>query len=243
MFKTFFKVFILIGLIAYLVFALVKFSCHDKNQVCQGLDIQILDGQCTDFVNENEVRELLVSKKLFPEGRALDSINLAELESVLVASPYIDRALCYKTAQQTIMMRITPRIPILHVLNTEGDDFYIDNCGGTMPRGHHTIDLIVMSGHVDRATAGRRYSAIGMQLATDSFWQNQIEEIHVTPEGELEITPRVGDHIILLGDTSDFTGKLSRMKTFYTEGLNKAGWNKYKTISLKYAGQVVCTKR
>jgi hypothetical protein len=27
------------------------------------------------------------------------------------------------------------------------------------------------------------------------------------------------------------------------EGLNKAGWNKYKVINLKYKDQVVCTKK
>ena len=243
MFKTFFKVFILLGAIAYLIFALVKFNRPDESPLCQGLDIRILDQQGTNFMNENEVRELLVSHKLFPEGQRLDQVNLAQLESLLVASPYIDQALCYKTAQQTIMMQITPRIPLLHVLNSAGEDFYIDNCGGTMPRGHHAIDLIIITGNVNRQTAGQRYAPLGRLLATDSFWQKQIQQIHVTPSGELEITPRVGDHTILLGDTTHLADKLSRMKTFYTEGLNKAGWNRYKTISLKFDQQVVCTKR
>jgi cell division protein FtsQ len=53
----------------------------------------------------------------------------------------------------------------------------------------------------------------------------------------------VGDHIIQLGDASELDSKLSRMRTFYTEGLDKAGWNKYKTINLKFHDQVICTKR
>ena len=243
MYKTFFKVFLLLGVVVYLIFALVKFNRPDESPVCQGLDIHILDEQGTDFVNENEVRELLANHKIFPEGQLLEQVNLAQLESLLVASPYINQALCYKTAQHTIMMQITPRVPVLHVLNTAGEDFYIDSCGGTMPRGHHAIDLIVMTGDINRKAAGKRYAPMGKMLANDNFWQKQIQEIHVTPDGELEITPRVGNHTILLGDTAHLADKLSRMKTFYTEGLNKAGWNRYKTISLKFDRQVVCTRR
>ena len=29
---------------------------------------------------------------------------------------------------------------------------------------------------------------------------------------------------------------------FYREGLGKAGWDRYRTINVKYAGQVVCTE-
>ena len=53
----------------------------------------------------------------------------------------------------------------------------------------------------------------------------------------------MGDFTIILGDTSCLQDKLSRMQTFYTEGLNQVGWNRYKTLSVKYAGQVVATKK
>lgn len=240
--KTLLKIFILLTAAVYLVIAITKINTLDERDECRGLDIQILDDQQTGFVNENEVRELLVAKKLFPEGKALKDVNLAQLESVLVVSPYIDKTLCYKTAEQTVMIKVTPRIPVLHVLNAAGEDFYIDNKGGIMPRGHHTIDLPVMTGNVQRATAGSLYASFGNLLAKDAYWRNFIEEIYVTGKGELELTPQAGQHTILLGDTSNLTDKLHRMKVFYAEGLPKTGWNRYSTISLKYDNQVICTK-
>lgn len=240
--KTFLKILVLLGVSAYLIFALVVRGEKGQEKVCTGLDIIINDELNTGFINENEVRELLVAKKLFPEGRALSEVDLEQLEKVLTSSPYIDAALCYQTAEGRVTIQLTPRHPVLHVINEQGDDFYIDNVGGTMPRGHHVIDLIVMTGNVPRAKAGALYSQLGSRLENDEFWNRQIEEIHVTSAGELELTPRIGQHIILLGDTSDIDDKLSRMLTFYEKGLNKAGWNRYKTISLKYANQVICTK-
>ncbi len=228
---------------AYLIFAVVRLNNTDDEVVCNRLDIVVHDPDHTGFINENEIRELLVAHKLFPEGKAMKDIDLVRLEKVLTASPYIDEALCYKTSNGKVTMQVTPRIPLLHVLNQAGEDFYIDNKGGTMPRGHHEIDLIVMTGHVNRKTAGRLYAPMGRMLAKDSFWNNRIQEIHITEAGEIELTPSIGDHIIQLGDTSRLTDKLSRMQTFYTEGLDKAGWNRYKTINLKFNNQVICTKR
>ena len=207
------------------------------------MDIIIKDEQCTDFINENEIRELLVSKKLFPEGKALDDIDLTNLEKVLTASPYIDEALCFKTAEGRVAIHLTPRVPVLHVLNSEGEDFYIDNRGGTMPRGHHTIDLLVMTGNVPSAKAGPLYSNMGKRLGSDPYWSHQIQEIHVRADGDIELTPIAGDFTILLGDTSNLDDKLSRMRTFYSEGLDKAGWNRYRLINLKFSGQVVAERR
>ena len=240
--KTILKLLVFLGLAAYLIFALVKFNRPAQSPECTGLDIIINDEQCTDFINENEIRELLVSKKLFPEGKALDDVDLTQLETVLIASPYIDAALCYKTADGRVTIQVTPRVPVLHVLNSEGEDFYIDNLGGTMPRGHHIIDLPVLTGNVPRKTAGPLYSKMGMQIGRDAFWSQEIQEIHVRTDGDIELTPRVGDFTILLGDTSKLEDKLSRMHTFYTEGLDKAGWNRYKVINLKFDGQVIGVK-
>ena len=240
--KTFLKVAILLGAAAYFIFALTTFNRGEEGQVCSGLDIIVNDPAHTNFINENEVRELLVAHKLFPEGKALQDVDLTQLESVLTASPYIDEALCYKTANGRLTLQVTPRIPVFHVLNNAGEDFYIDHRGGTMPRGHHKIDLIVMTGDVNKATAGPLYAPMGIALGKDSFWNKQIQEIHVNQDGELEITPRIGNHTILLGDTSCLTDKLHRMRIFYTEGLDKAGWNRYKTINLKFNNQVICTR-
>ncbi len=243
MYKTLLKVLILAGAVAYLIFALVHFNRPKRDPDCTGLDITVYDEHNTQFINDNEIRELLVQKKLFPEGQALKDIDLAQMESVLVASPYIDRALCFKTIEGKISIQVTPRIPVLHVINGAGEDFYIDNLGGTMPRGHHTIDLPVMTGAVDRHTAGKLYSSLGVTLANDSFWAEHIGQLHVDANGDIELTPTVGDFTIILGDTSCLEDKLSRMQTFYTQGLSQVGWNRYKTLSVKYAGQVVATKR
>lgn len=80
-------------------------------------------------------------------------------------------------------------------------------------------------------------------LQNDPFWNNQIEQIHVTPTQELELVPRVGDHIVFLGKPKEIKDKLEKLKAFYVKALNKVGWNKYSRINLEFSNQIICTKK
>ena len=68
-------------------------------------------------------------------------------------------------------------------------------------------------------------------------------KIYVADNGEVELVPRVGEHTVLLGTPTRVEEKLARLKEFYTEGLNKVGWNKYSALNLKYDNQVICKKK
>ncbi len=55
----------------------------------------------------------------------------------------------------------------------------------------------------------------GVFLQNNSFWDAQIEQINVLPGKNIELVPRVGDHLIYLGKLTDFEKKLKRVKAFY----------------------------
>jgi cell division protein FtsQ len=80
-------------------------------------------------------------------------------------------------------------------------------------------------------------------ISNDDLWNAQFVQLYLNRENEYELIPRVGAHIILLGDMENFSYKLRKLKALYLKGLNKKGWNNYEQINLKYSNQVVCTKR
>lgn len=77
----------------------------------------------------------------------------------------------------------------------------------------------------------------------NSFWKAQISQIFVNENGDFELTPRVGGHIIIFGSSANLEGKFENLMTFYKKGLRRTGWNEYSVINLKFKNQVVCTKR
>lgn len=72
---------------------------------------------------------------------------------------------------------------------------------------------------------------------TNELWRNQIEQIHVLPDRGIELVPRVGNHIIYIGNLpetnlidkreqaiNDFVNKkMNRLEKFYKYGLSQ-GW-------------------
>lgn len=77
-----------------------------------------------------------------------------------------------------------------------------------------------------------------------TFWRAEIVQIMLSGGGdkrmELSFVPRSGSFVVDLGSPTELDTKLSNLYRFYNKGLDNVGWNKYRNISLRYSGQVVC---
>ncbi|MEG0454469.1 MAG: cell division protein FtsQ, partial [Bacteroides sp.] len=101
---------------------------------------------------------------------------------------------------------------------------------------------VIATGNVEKSFAMRDLYKFGVFLQNNKFWDAQIEQIHVLPGRDVELVPRVGNHIIYLGKLENTEQKLERLKVFYEKALNQVGWNKYSRISLEFGNQIICTK-
>lgn len=81
-------------------------------------------------------------------------------------------------------------------------------------------------------------------IRDDKFWRAEVVQIIATGGGseplQLAIIPRSGRFTVDLGTMENLVEKLNKLHRFYTNGLNNVGWDKYRNISLRYRGQVVC---
>lgn len=236
--------FVLLLVIAYLTAAVTVFNRKPVGQVCTAMELIVKDSAYAGFITRSEVAGLLDQKGMNPVGAMMDRVCSKELEDELARHPLIDRVECYKTPGGKLCIEINQRIPILRVMGDNGDDYYIDNKGTVMPPDTKcVIRLPIVTGNVEKSFATRILYKFAVFLQQNSFWNAQIEQIHVLPDGSVELVPRVGDHLIYLGKLDGFEHKLERLKTFYKKGLNRVGWNKYSRISVEFGNQVICTKR
>lgn len=86
-------------------------------------------------------------------------------------------------------------------------------------------------------------------IEEDSFWSAEIVQIEASTMSsgdlELKLVPRTGNHTVLFGEVGNQEQneeKLDRLLAFYQNGLKNLGWERFRTISVKYKGQVVCSK-
>ena len=235
---------VLLLVIAYLVVAITAFNRKPAGLVCRDVELVVRDSVYAGFITKKEVAAMLEKKGISPIGKDLDRIRTKTLEQILSKHPLIDRVECYKTPIGKLCIEVTQRIPILRIMSSNGENYYLDNKGTVMPPDAKCVaHLAVVTGNVEKSFAMRDLYKFGVFLQRNSFWDAQIEQIHVLPGRNIELVPRVGDHIIYLGKLDGFEQKLKRVKAFYEKGLNQVGWNKYSRISVEFSNQIICTKR
>ena len=175
----------------------------------------------------------------------------------MLKTAFVNTAQCYITTEGNVKLSLTQRTPIVRVKAESGEDYYIDDNGGVMPNTQYTSDMIIVTGALSKQYACKYISLLASTIMADDLWRNQIEQINVLKDKTIEIVPRVGDHIINIGELPsantdaarntrirEYVEKqLQRLESFYRFGLVHAGWNKYEYISLEYTNQIVCRKR
>ncbi len=231
-------------LAVYLVLAITAFNSPDEvNSTCDEVSIHIEDGLTMGFLNVNEVKGQLQRAKLYPLGDVMNNVNTRKIEETLKQNPFVEQAQCYKTQTGHVYITLSQRMPVIRIKADNGEDYYVDEHGDIMPYTHYVNDIVVATGDITKKYAQKSLTKLGNFLVKHPLWRSQVEQVHVLPDGTIEIVPRVGDHIVYLGMPFDLEQKFKRLEKFYRYGLSEAGWNKYSYINLEFRNQIICKKR
>lgn len=206
-----------------------------------------------NLINRQEVDRILWNTGGQLSGKSLNTINTQALEDALQLNPFVKMAKVYADMNGVIWVRVIQREPLLRIINSKNQDFYIDQDGFKIPVSpNYTPKVLVANGLIAEDLEGRVRkfkTPLGLQLfkiagfiQKDTLWTNQIEQIYVNTDSEIELVPRIGDQKIILGNADSLESKFRNLLIFYKEAMPRVGWNTYKTINLKYANQIVCKK-
>jgi cell division protein FtsQ len=249
------KVMLLISVATVLVlfvFTLTSAVQHQKTLVCSSIHVDIDYKSGMSFLTSDEV----ISKINFLAdgdaiGKPLPSLDLRGIERGLLKDPFIAKAKIYIDHGRVLHAEITQKQPILRVMNNDGVGYYLSDKNEKMPLcSTFTAHVPLAIGDVEMHGDGSRDSIVLSQLFTLARYMQQdtligalIDHVYVLPDGQLEMYPKFGYHTIEFGRADEaMQEKFDKLKVFYTQGLAKVGWDKYKVINLKYQGQVVCQK-
>lgn len=240
------RILILTALIAtsvYLVLAVTVFNAKPTNRECKSIELEIKDNTDLGFVTLKDIETSLKQKKLSLVGKALESIDTRAIENTLEKNSFVKNAECYITSGGKLKIDIYQRIPMMRVISSNGDNYYIDNEGKIMNANGKAVRVTVATGYIDRKFAQDKLFELAKFLKSDYFWDSQIEQINITTKQEIELIPRVGDHVLFIGKPEMYEIKFRKLKAFYKEALNNVGWNKYERISVEFNNQIICTKK
>ena len=233
-----------IAIAVYLVLAITAFNRPDElYNVCSEVKIDIQEGVVKGFLNPDEIKAQLQHAHLYPLGDPMEQVNSRKIEEKLLQNPFVESVQCYKTQSGRVHITLAQRLPVIRVKADNGDDYYVDTYGNIMPNTQYVSNLVIATGQISRPYAQKVLSRVGNFLIRNKLWFCQAEQINVLDDGTIEMIPRVGEHIVYLGQPTGLGRKFSRLEKFYKYGLPKAGWNKYSYISVEFDNQIICKKR
>lgn len=242
----------------YLLLAFVSFDKKgDPKALCSKVNIDIADNAAGGFLDAKVIKERLQKTGFYPIGRQLKDVDTRGIEEMLRRSPFVKTAECYKTEGGYVYISVTQRMPVIRIKADNGDDYYVDDHDCIMPRSSYTSDLIIATGYINRWYAINYISPLGKAIMQKDVWKNLIEQINITPNLGVELVPRIGDHIVYIGQLPDITDKskhdkdiaqfvdkkMTRLEKFYKYGLSQVGWNKYSYVNIEFDNQIICKRK
>ncbi|MBC7885759.1 MAG: hypothetical protein H7X99_09805 [Saprospiraceae bacterium] len=234
--------------------ALLYFSIHRKsNAVVKTLVIKIegIEGD-EKLISEKEVKQIL----MLAAGKTLTksnirTLNLRKLEARLNKDKRIERADLYFDNQDRLNVRISQKKPVIRVIEEAGAGYYLDESGRQVPVTQgNVVRVPIVTGlsevydakflTSDKPSKLKDIFAIMKYVKNDDFLSSLIEQVHVAQDSikDIILVPKIGREKIIFGDAQNMAYKFDKLKIFYRDGLPRLGWNRYKTLNLKYGNQV-----
>jgi cell division protein FtsQ len=231
-------------IVSYITFSIVSFSGKSDEKVCQNMIISIKDSTELRFITTPKVATILQKANMNPIGKTMKEINPALIEETLLKHPVIKEAQCYKTPSGNIKIDIRQKKPIFRIMLNNGNNYYVDNNKEKIPLSPDFVAYVpIVTGTATNEYITNELFNFIVFLQEDNFWNAQITQIDINNNKEIELSPRVGNHTILLGTLDNYDQKLENLLKLYKEALNTGGWNQYNKIDLRYKNQIICTKK
>ncbi len=230
-------------LIAYLVVATEWSRRLGDLRRCERVDVIINDSAKMQFVT---VQEILREIHDFPSRATsvkFSELNTDSLERLLSQVDKIEKVSCVTLTDNTMRIMIDPLCPVARVF--DGNlSYYINREGKRMSATErYHLDVPVIVGRFDH-----RFMAVNLLPLVDfiegnQLWRSLITMVKVDSPQDVILIPSIRGHVINIGDVDNLENKFYRIFRAYKEVMPVKGWDFYDTISVKWSGQIVATKR
>jgi len=246
-------------LIVYMIIMPSFVSGRVYDEICGELSIAVTDSAQYRFITAAGILSMIQDRDIKFLGQPLNTIDLDGIEEILSGLRELECVEVYTTADGKLHIDADQRDPLMRVITSYGNNYYIDKYGYVIPFSRsYTPRIIVVSGNIevpDSCILGesildydddlliKRTFRLLDYINDDMFWQELIEQVWINDKEEIELVPRLGDHIVKFGEAGNYEWKFNVLRTFYEKTMPVTGWDKYDVIDMRFDGQLVCRKK
>ena len=225
------KIWGIVAVVAVLI-CILWANVHRMNTKIGSVEVDIAYDGCDTLVNSDDIKELLHSQMPHLMTQLVKEVDKKQILTVVEKSPYLQQCDVHLSVNRNIVVRGMQRKPIVRVFG-DSTEFYMDSVGKVMPLSNRgSVDVIVASGDLKSKKSIRTVYELAKYLSRHEEYNSMFDQIYRKKNGDLYLVPKVGNHVILLGDLSDIDTKMNSLMEMYHKGMKKTGWDQYVEISL-----------
>ncbi len=229
--------------------ALLSASNIEDKKTLTGVDVNITNGDKYKFLDNDMVKSIAITDRHVDVlHMPVNKLDIQRMEYILTANPWVANAQAYIDNQNVLHLNVTQRAPVARVFEDNGGSYYLDTSLAQMPISkqytyYTTIVTNVPQMHDDSISRSIKGQVVALVrfVEQNSFWRAQIAQIAMDSSYSFQLVPVLGNHIILLGDTTDMKEKFDNLLLFYKKIMTHIGWDKYQRLDLRFKGQVVAS--
>jgi hypothetical protein len=232
-----------------------RLSADNRREVtCSGLETIISDSLERKFISPDDIRDWMNDYGTYL-GLRLDSVDLKKVEAVIDGKSSVRKSQAWLTDDGVLHVSITQREPVVRFQGASGG-FYADADGYLFPlQNRHTARVPVVGGALP-IKLGKGYkglpetekeqewvaSMLGLvrYLGARKEWNDLVGQITVRQDGKSGAHPRE-ERSAPLRRTTGVDAKFERIRKYY-EGVAPTRETPYRTVDVRFDGQIICTK-
>jgi len=236
---------------ALIVLFVVAWKAKEEKK-CTSIQIELVgENTAALFMDEKEILQIIHEQGV-KEGMPIGDVNLNTLEKYLQTIRWVKNVELFLDNTQSLQVRIEQRIPIARIFTASGNSFYIDKEGLQLPLKQLTVLRLPVFTNFpsDQEKLSKPDSLLlndvlhfTKAVSTDSFFMAQTAQVNIATNGDFELVPSVGDHLVLIGSVENIEDKLNRLYTFYKKVWVQSGLNAYQVIDCRFDNQIVALKK
>ncbi|MDE6330763.1 MAG: hypothetical protein K2L83_08670, partial [Muribaculaceae bacterium] len=241
--KNILKWTLLILLLAYVAGITVWARFEADRHTVKGITISMGEKGLSDTIT---VRGVKASLFRYPEkivGTPVNLVNTLKIEQYLMSLNNFEDVKCYISTNGFLNVNISPMIPEIRVF--EGNrSYYVNKAGKRIDsNADFYADVPLVSGRFSKSFPPEAVLPIVRFVKSDPRLDALVGMFEAKGPNDILLVPRVAGHIINFGDTTRLAEKRRALFTIYEKVIPYKGWSEYDTISVKFKGQIVASRR
>lgn len=234
---------ILAVLVAYAAVMTVWAHKEAREHVCTGIEIRVEGSAQLDSMIRAGVSEELKDYPARIVGTPLHQLNTREVERYLARYSNFESVHCMVSSRGKLIIDIVPLVPVMRVFFAD-NSYYINKDGKHIASNAEFFsDVPVVSGRFNRSFTPAAVLPLVRYINSDPMLSELVSMVEAESEDNLILVPRIRGHVVNFGDTTRLDEKKRALALFYRQVMPYKGWEEYDTISVKFRGQVVATRR